>query len=523
MESHATTRDKTRAVPRQSNSLLSLSAILLIVGGAAHLVLGLTPLRVVFQLWVQDMPCFAFISAGVLILSSRTQPAHYVAALPVLLLGSLGLGGDGNVPVLLALALMLASAIGLRLNVTIGALPKPIRIPVLNLAAAALTLLGALQLFSAGNVKLRWAHWLSDLAEVGLSSVHLAILALATLLLFAGIFLLNLSVEPQTVEPSAAPRLRFQSVPRQGDGRFTAGAALLIAAGAWRVYLVLSHTLAGPTAPAVLQVLFLLAAGFLLLSKQWQKKSYLLAAVLLAVNLISNPYWQPFGALPVTLMLLSAIGAPWNAIPDALPNKLRVPALNLAAAALLAATGLHKILAALRSILGAALLGPTVKALIPVLLLTAGLILLNLCLDSQAVQKKAEMPDRAKYKKGLSGLVQRFYRDVGGNLQKLAKIQGIICLVIAGLSAVAAALGAIGLVLCLPLNLYEQDTFLILLLAGGGGLLTALIGAVMTLRLYAFGQITSDVRHLKDQGISVGGLAPVSPAAAYNPDELPEL
>lgn len=527
-------RERTRAIPRKNNPLLPLSAILLIAGGAAQLVLGLMPLQEISLLWVQNVPSFSFLVAGALLWSSRTQPTHYVAALPVLMLGSLGLRGGGGLPVLLALALMLASAIGLRLNVTISTLPKPIRIPVLNLAAVVLTLLGMLHLLSGWDFQWYWGYLLKEVTEAGLSPFHLVLLILSSLLLFAGILLLNLSVEPQTVDGTASlrdPRLRLQSVPQQDSIPFSVGAALLIAGGAWRVYYVLIlGNLIRYTGLAALQVVFMLAAGFLLVNRSWQKKHYFPAMVLLFLSSLSNVYWQPLGLVPVLLMLLSATGMPWNVAPDTLPNKLRVPVLNLVAAALLAAVGLDRILTALRRILQATdpltQLGSSMKSLAPILILTVGAILLNLHMDSQVVQKGVQIPDGAKYKKGFSSLVQRCYRDVGGNLQKLARIQGIICLVIAILAAAIAVLGAIGFALCSILDFGQRYTYLTLLLAGGGSMLVALIGVMMTWPLYAFGQMTSDVRHLKDTGVSMGTATPggpVSPAAEDNPDELPEL
>lgn len=339
MESMETNVAKTCVLPNKNSPMLPVAAILLIVGGVIGLVLRLTPVGQLYWVLFPPFCSLAFVTAGILLFLGRNRPGLELWAPLALLVGCAYLPSA----VLLAAVLMLLSTIGLRWNVTPSILPKPLQIPVLNLAAVVLTLLGALQQFKRTDMESLSTYQLKRMVESGLSRPHLMIAFLVCLLPFAGIALLNLSMEVQE---------------------------------------------------------------------------------------------RPFGV------------------------------------------------------------------------------------------RRLALPNGEKYKKGLGGLAQRFYHDVGGSLQRLAKFQGFLCLVVGGLSAACTALGLIGFVLSSVLDMrYERYTFTMLLLIGAIGVVSALLLAISTWFLYAFGQITSDIRTLRDGGISLGGAgaAPVSRPQEENPDELPEL
>ena len=125
--------------------------------------------------------------------------------------------------------------------------------------------------------------------------------------------------------------------------------------------------------------------------------------------------------------------------------------------------------------------------------------------------------------------MRRFYSNVGGKLQLLAKIHGVFCLVVAGLSVLLAAYGLCGYLSShfftaagksYPTLLLFTTTgarYGSLIILGCAGVLAALILALPTWLMYAFGQITADVRELKERDSTAYLSAP------ENPDDLPEL
>ena len=159
------------------------------------------------------------------------------------------------------------------------------------------------------------------------------------------------------------------------------------------------------------------------------------------------------------------------------------------------------------------------------LLLPVGLVLVNLAVESRQLPAVARKVDGGKYRRGLSGFVGSFYTGVGGKLQMLAKIGGALCLVLGILGVVLILLGVLVLLLQLVGLISSGFEPTSLMLGGLIGVVSALLLAVSTWPLYAFGQITADLHAIRKGGISAA--APESaaqPAASReNPDELPEL
>jgi hypothetical protein len=109
----------------------------------------------------------------------------------------------------------------------------------------------------------------------------------------------------------------------------------------------------------------------------------------------------------------------------------------------------------------------------------------------------------------------------------LAKVQGVICLVLASLSTIAAAVGLCGFLV----NYFfigSGEFYFTLLVAGISGVISSFILALPTWIVYAYGQITKDLRELKGDvpadevktdDLPYGGVA----KEVYNPDDLPEI
>lgn len=153
-----------------------------------------------------------------------------------------------------------------------------------------------------------------------------------------------------------------------------------------------------------------------------------------------------------------------------------------------------------------------------------GLILVNLAVETREVPRKPRKR---------VDLLQRFYGDVGGNLQKLAKLCGVIWMILGVLCLISAALGLLMYLLIIIglVDFYDSDA-LALILPGLMGALVSFLMILGTWPLYAFGQITADLRAIKEKKPTT---VPERPAPApeqtaaepqqsmENPDELPEL
>lgn len=121
---------------------------------------------------------------------------------------------------------------------------------------------------------------------------------------------------------------------------------------------------------------------------------------------------------------------------------------------------------------------------------------------------------------------------MGGKLQLLAKICGVLYLIMGVLGVVAIALGIVILLLQLFGLIPPSISPMSLLMAGLIIIASALILAVGTWPLYAFGQITADLHAIRKDGVHASGAAEVPAVgsaatgtgpSADNPDELPEL
>ena len=228
--------------------------------------------------------------------------------------------------------------------------------------------------------------------------------------------------------------------------------------------------------------------------------------------------------LGVLLMLLGAVGFTWN---RPVGKRRQVPLLNVIAAALAAVNGLWVLVSRSQFMFGLVtrlnlnmILDLLLYALLPL-----GRVLVNLAMEGRQAPPKAWKVDGDKYSRGFKGFVGSFYTGVGGKLQLLAKIGGALCLVLGLLGVVLILLGVLVLLLQLVGLIPSGFEPTSLMLGGLIGMVSALILAVSTWPLYAFGQITADLHAIRRGGISAA--APESaaqPAASREtPDELPEL
>ena len=118
---------------------------------------------------------------------------------------------------------------------------------------------------------------------------------------------------------------------------------------------------------------------------------------------------------------------------------------------------------------------------------------------------------------------------MGGKIQLVAKICGLIYLIVGLLGAVVMALSVVLLLLQLFGLIPPYFSAAWLLLSGLIAVVSSLILAAGTWPLYAFGQITADVHAIRKEGVASvkaeGAAVPVSDRSAdpANPDELPEL
>lgn len=118
---------------------------------------------------------------------------------------------------------------------------------------------------------------------------------------------------------------------------------------------------------------------------------------------------------------------------------------------------------------------------------------------------------------------------MGGKIQLVAKICGLIYLILGLVGALVMVLSVVVLLLQLFGLIPPYFSPVSLLLSGLIAVVSALILAAGTWPLYAFGQMTADVHAIRKEGVTSGktegAAVPVSDhsAEAANPDELPEL
>lgn len=529
-------RERIQGMPRKG-ALLTVSAALLMAGPVVDWLLS----KVVEDYYtsVSIFFCLLTVAGGVLLLTARERKAGCAVG------GALALFGAAvtmNRPLLLAaVAFWVISVVGTSWNKAPGFLPEKFRMPVLNLICVVLAAVSGLQ----------------SLPGVKYTPAWLAPLVLATV----GAVLLCGNVQAETFvsltpeeRAQKEPGLRYRSVPAAGFLGFL-GALLLLADGAWMMVNIfrLMSSFDVPLSNLLWPALTV-AAGVLLLLRSQGEKRLLPAAVLLLIGQLRTllvmreaaVYADQTAALQQTqqtallffsvlLLLLSAVGFTWN---RPVGKTRPLPVLNAVAAVLAAVNGIWATIDLISVSVEDAKSGAELDAglgqdLLLGLLLPLGLVLVNLAMEARQAPPKAWKVDGGKYSRGLRGFVGSFYTGVGGKLQLLAKISGALCLILGILGVVVMILGVLVLLLQLVGLIPPYFEPLSLLLGGLAAVVSALLLAVGTWPLYAFGQIVSDLHAIRKDGVRISGTAPETEgtgpadpkasAAQENPDELPEL
>lgn len=524
-------KERIRGVPR-SGGLLTAAAVLLMAAPVVQWILG----KVLedFYRSTTAFPCLLALAGGILLLTARGKQAVYTVGGLMAILGSSVV--ISHMLLLPAMLLWGLSAIGMSWNKPVSRLLKGRSLPVLNLAAAILAAVSALLC-------------LDTVGSMPAFALPLALSAVGTILLCveadAQTFL-PLSPEQRAQQ---APSMRYRSVLRPGM-LGTLGAVLLLVCEVWQLIDLLRlmssfHVSLG----TLLQPVLIIAAAVLLLRAQ-NGPRLLPAAILLLISqtlaLLSMRqtvmYADEMGAalqqtqrtallfFSVLLLLIGVIGATWN---RPVGKGRPVPLCSAIAAALAAVSGIWAAVYRVSLIVEETRVDfDSVQGLLRSLLLPAGLVLVNLAMEGLQAEAKARKVDGSKYRRGLAGFASNFYSDVGGKLQLLAKICGVLYLIMGILGVVAIVLGIIILLLQLFGLIPPSFDPLSLLMAGLVIMASALILAVGTWPLYAFGQITADLHAIRKEGgrvsgaaevPAVGTTAPGTGASADNPDELPEL
>ena len=524
-------KERIRGVPRRG-VLLTVSAVLLMAGPVVSWILG----RVV-ENYYSSIPlfyCLLVVAGGVLLLTSRGRRVNDAVGGALALFGAAVLAN--GVLILLAMAAWAVSALGTSWNKVPGFLPEKLRMPVLNLVAAVVLLLTIL-------LDLRYR----------ISPLYLLPRALS----FMGALLLCVNVEPRTYLPQSAQTwvpgekgVRYRSVPKAGALTIL-GALFLVGDGVDQLMQLFRSDSFAVSPLGLLWPLLVAAAGVMLLLRTNRERWTLVAAALLLVcqfrTLIilrqvglysdSGAVMEQIQAaallfLGVLLMLLGAVGFTWN---RPVGKRRQVPLLNVIAAVLAAVNGLWVLASRVQSMFGlvTSLNLNMILNLLLYALLPLGLVLVNLAMEGRQAPPKAWKVDGDKYSRGFKGFVGSFYTNVGGKLQLLAKISGVVCLILGLLGVVMMLLSVLLLLLQLFGLLSPYFEPLSLTLSGLIAVVSALLLAVSTWPLYAFGQIVADLHAIRQDGVrasgtageaeGTGSAAPKASAAQENPDELPEL
>lgn len=524
-------KERIRGVPRRG-VLLTVSAVLLMAGPVVSWILG----RVV-ENYYSSIPlfyCLLVVAGGVLLLTSRGRRVNDAVGGALALFGAAVLAN--GVLILLAMAAWAVSALGTSWNKVPGFLPEKLRMPVLNLVAAVVLLLTIL-------LDLRYR----------ISPLYLLPRALS----FVGALLLCVNVEPRTYLPQSAQTwvpgekgVRYRSVPKAGALTIL-GALFLVGDGVDQLMQLFRSDSFAASPLGLLWPLLVAAAGVMLLLRTNRERWTLVAAALLLVcqfrTLIilrqvglysdSGAVMEQIQAaallfLGVLLMLLGAVGFTWN---RPVGKRRQVPLLNVIAAVLAAVNGIWVLASRVQSMFGlvTSLNLNMILNLLLYALLPLGLVLVNLAMEGRQAPPKAWKVDGDKYSRGFKGFVGNFYTNVGGKLQLLAKISGVVCLILGLLGVVMMLLSVLLLLLQLFGLLSPYFEPLSLTLSGLIAVVSALLLAVSTWPLYAFGQIVADLHAIRQDGVrasgtageaeGTGSAAPKASAAQENPDELPEL
>ena len=524
-------KERIRGVPRRG-PLFTAAAALLMAAPVVQLILG----KVLedFYRSTTVLPCLLAVAGGILLLTARGKQAGYTVGGLLAILGSSVV--ISHMLLLPAMLLWGLSAIGVSWNKPVSRLLKGRSLPVLNLAAAILAAVSALLC----------------LDTVGSMPAFALPLALAAV----GAVLLCTAADAQTFLPLSpeqraqqAPSMRYHSVLRPGM-LGTLGAVLLLVCEVWQLidlFRLMSafHVSLG----TLLQPALIIVAAVLLLRAQ-NGPRLLPAAILLLISqtlaLFSMQqtvmYAEEMGAalqqtqriallfFSVLLLLIGAAGTTWN---RPVGKGRPVPLCSAIAAALAAGNGIWAAVYRVSLIVEEARVDfDSVQGLIRSLLLPVGLVLVNLAMEGRQTEANVRKVDGSKYRRGLTGFAANFYSDVGGKLQLLAKICGVLYLIMGVLGVVAIALGIVILLLQLFGLIPPSISPMSLLMAGLIIIASALILAVGTWPLYAFGQITADLHAIRKDGVHASGAAEVPAVgsaatgtgpSADNPDELPEL
>lgn len=529
-------RERIQGAPRQG-ALLTVSAALLMAGPVVDWLLSK-----VVEDYYSSIPlffCLLAVAGGVLLLTSRGRRANDVVGGALALFGAAVLTNE--VLLLVSVAVWVVSALGTSWNKVPAFLPEKLRMPVLDLVAAVVFLLTIL-------LGLRY-HW--------------AILyLLPRVLSLVGGLLLCVNVEPQTYLPQSAQTrvpgekgVRYRSVPKAGALAIL-GALFLVGDGVDQLVQMFQRMGSFEVSPLeLLWPLLVVAAGVMLLLRTNREKWALAAAALLLISQFRtlltlrrvSLYSDSGAAMGLTqmaallfaaelLMLLGAVGFTWN---RPVGKRRPVPLLNVIAAVLAAVNGIWTLIGQIQTIIQLMSSGTyrlnfnLTLNLILYVLLPLGLVLVNLTMEGHQAPPKAWKVDGEKYSRGLRGFVGSFYTGVGGKLQLLAKISGVLCLILGLLGVVMMLLSILLLLLQLFGLIPPYFEPLSLLLGGLAAVVSALLLAVGTWPLYAFGQIVSDLHAIRKDGVQASGTAgetaetgpadPKASAAQENPDELPEL
>lgn len=524
-------KERIRGVPRRG-PLFTAAAALLMAAPVVQLILG----KVLedFYRSTTVLPCLLAVAGGILLLTARGKQAGYTVGGLLAILGSSVV--ISHMLLLPAMLLWGLSAIGVSWNKPVSRLLKGRSLPVLNLAAAILAAVSALLC----------------LDTVGSMPAFALPLALAAV----GAVLLCTAADAQTFLPLSpeqraqqAPSMRYHSVLRPGM-LGTLGAVLLLVCEVWQLidlFRLMSgfHVALG----TLLQPVLIIVAAVLLLRAQ-NGPRLLPAAILLLISqtlaLLSMRqtvmYADEMGAalqqtqrtallfFSVLLLLIGVIGTTWN---RPVGKGRPVPLCSAIAAPLAAVSGIWAAVYRVSLIVEETRVDfDSAQGLIRSLLLPVGLVLVNLAMEGRQTEANVRKVDGSKYRRGLTGFAANFYSDVGGKLQLLAKICGVLYLIMGVLGVVAIALGIVILLLQLFGLIPPSISPMSLLMAGLIIIASALILAVGTWPLYAFGQITADLHAIRKDGVHASGAAevPVVGSAATgtgpsadNPDELPEL
>ncbi len=524
-------KERIRGVPRRG-PLFTAAAALLMAAPVVQLILG----KVLedFYRSTTVLPCLLAVAGGILLLTARGKQAGYTVGGLLAILGSSVV--ISHMLLLPAMLLWGLSAIGVSWNKPVSRLLKGRSLPVLNLAAAILAAVSALLC----------------LDTVGSMPAFALPLALAAV----GAVLLCTAADAQTFLPLSpeqraqqAPSMRYHSVLRPGM-LGTLGAVLLLVCEVWQLidlFRLMSgfHVALG----TLLQPVLIIVAAVLLLRAQ-NGPRLLPAAILLLISqtlaLLSMRqtvmYADEMGAalqqtqriallfFSVLLLLIGAAGTTWN---RPVGKGRPVPLCSAIAAALAAGNGIWAAVYRVSLIAEETHVDfDSVQGLIRSLLLPVGLVLVNLAMEGRQTEANVRKVDGSKYRRGLTGFAANFYSDVGGKLQLLAKICGVLYLIMGVLGVVAIVLGIVILLLQLFGLIPPSISPMSLLMAGLIIIASALILAVGTWPLYAFGQITADLHAIRKDGVHASGAAEVPAVgsaatgtgpSADNPDELPEL